>query len=396
MGHCDSAQQNSLDLPGPTGPSRTLTAAEIDYAPVGPVHYSSNISSPCADGGRVMWGHGIDRIVKLDHDSFNLVATYEFPDVEAYSIEDERQSVERLNTNNSGLLGVINAVKDAVKLPELPGVYTLLDKDNRYFIGKNNGTISVFGDAQPDLCHSGIKPLHEFQLPKHITGNLIGMNMTFDGWVVLATEHGYVVAINRGPDEMHEIRVPHSELAEEQSFGPGKGWIRNGFPIDREGGIYLVSQDYLHKVVWTGEKLSVEKQDGAWSEAYINEEMIGSGSTPSLMGFDDEDQLVVITDGQKKMHLTAFWRNDIPEDWEALPEAPNRRITGLAPVTMERPELKKIQSEQTTIVSGYGAFVVNNMPRNFPWYLPEQPRLTDRLRLSWQSSGSSTLWCRED
>lgn len=97
----------------------------------------------------------------------------------------------------------------------------------------------------------------------------------------------------------------HCDSAQQNSIGlagpggPGKGWIRNGFAVDSDNGIYLVSQDYLHKVVWTGEGLSVDEADGAWSEPYINEDDIGSGSTPSLMGFGEEDALVVITDGQR-------------------------------------------------------------------------------------------------
>lgn len=413
MGHCDSAQQNSIGLAGPAGPSKTLSNQEIDYAPVGPIHYSSNISSVCPDGGRVMWGHGIDRIVKLDHDSFALVAEYYFPGVEAYSEEDAEVSINRLNNNNSGLPGVINAFRDAMKLPKLPGVYTLLDKDNRYYIGKMDGSIAAYTDEQPGQCRSGIKPYKTFTLPEEVSGNLIGMNMTFDGWLVLATEFGYVIAVNRELDDYRIVKLPHSDVAEEQSFGPGKGWIRNGFSVDDTGGIYLVSQDYLHKVVWTGKNLSIATEDGAWSEPYINEDMIGSGSTPSMMGFGDEDELVIITDGQRQMHLTAFWRNEIPADWEGIAGAPSRRIAGLAPVTMGDPTLSDIQSEQTVAVAGYGAFVVNNTPRNFPWYLPEypgyllvsgflgsnphyQPYGVEKLRWDSQSRKLISAWGRQD
>jgi hypothetical protein len=31
-----------------------------------------------------------------------------------------------------------------------------------------------------------------------------------------------------------------------------------------------------------------------------------------------------------------------------------------------------VQSEQSVVVGGYGALVVNNTPRNVPWYLPRQ------------------------
>ena len=34
--------------------------------------------------------------------------------------------------------------------------------------------------------------------------------------------------------------------------------------------------------------------------------------------------------------------------------------------------LTKIQSEQSVVVAGHGALVVNNHPRNVPWYFPKQ------------------------
>jgi hypothetical protein len=88
------------------------------------------------------------------------------------------------------------------------------------------------------------------------------------------------------------------------------------------------------------------------------------------MGFGEEDQFVVITDGQPKMNVVLFWRNAIPSDWEQLPGTPDRRIAGQLPVTMNDPALSRIQSEQSVVVAGYGALVVNNHPRNIPWYLP--------------------------
>ena len=128
----------------------------------------------------------------------------------------------------------------------------------------------------------------------------------------------------------------------------------------------------MHKVVWDGEQLSIDPADGAWAEPYLNDWGHGTGATPSLMGFGAEDQFVVITDGQPQMNVVLFWRNGIPEDWKKLAGAPSRRIAGQAPVTMGNPELTEIQSEQSVVVAGHGALVVNNHPRNIPWYLPRR------------------------
>lgn len=56
------------------------------------------------------------------------------------------------------------------------------------------------------------------------------------------------------------------------------------------------------------------------------------------------------------MKLVAFWRDDIPAGFVS-------RISGEIPVTCGLDPLPEwIQSEQSVVVSGYGAFVVNNMP----------------------------------
>jgi hypothetical protein len=147
----------------------------------------------------------------------------------------------------------------------------------------------------------------------------------------------------------------------------GQGWIRNGIAVDERGGIYVTSNNRMHKLVWTGGKLSQDESDGAWIAPYRNGKGGGSGSTPSLMGFGEEDRFVVITDGDVVMNLTLFWRDAIPGDWKQLPGAPSRRIAGYLPVTMGNPDTEASQTEQSVVVGGYGALVVNNQPRNLPW-----------------------------
>jgi hypothetical protein len=78
------------------------------------------------------------------------------------------------------------------------------------------------------------------------------------------------------------------------------------------------------------------------------------------MGFGDEDQFVVMPDGENLMNVVLFWRNGIPQDWQPVEGAPDRRIAGMLPANMGDPQLAALQSEQSVIVAGYGALVVNN------------------------------------
>jgi hypothetical protein len=146
--------------------------------------------------------------------------------------------------------------------------------------------------------------------------------------------------------------------------------VTNSLCVDEKNGIYVASNLVMRKLVWTGTSLSDMASDGAWSSTYDNsgtamppiiKAMNGTGSTPTLMGFgNDPDKLVVITDGAKQMKLVAFWRNAIPAGF-------TNRIAGQIQVTCGfNPLPEWIQSEQSVVVKGYGAFVVNNIPQNVP------------------------------
>jgi hypothetical protein len=373
LGHGDSAQQDALLVPGPADPGAVLDESEIQYAPVGPAHFGAYTSSPYPDGRRVIWSNGLDRIVKIDFESFEVLATHWVPGAKRWSEAEADASIARLDASNEGLVAFWHAFRDASKLRDLSSVYTVLDVDNTYFIADKGGFITAYSDADPNDPRSPIVEKAVFRLPAEVTGLTVGMNMTFDGWLIVPTEHGYVVAISRDLKQHRVIRLRHSEGAEEKATRPtGHGWVRNGVAIDESGGLYIASQEHMHKLVWSGDQLSTDPGDGAWTARYLNGWGHGSGATPSLMGFGKEDRFVVITDGAPLMNVVLFWRDAIPEDWAGLREAPDRRIAGMEPANMGDPELREIQSEQSVVVAGHGALVVNNVGRNPPWYLPSR------------------------
>ena len=120
------------------------------------------------------------------------------------------------------------------------------------------------------------------------------------------------------------------------------------------------------KIVWTGQKLSTDEQDGAWESGYEwtpDEKALaagsisrGSGTTPTLMGFgDDPDKLVVIADAAESgTNLVAFWRDEIPADFTQKPGTKSRRIADQA-----RIEISQLTIEPSANVLGYGVAVIN-------------------------------------
>ncbi|MFT5697091.1 MAG: hypothetical protein ACI9QQ_003075 [Myxococcota bacterium] len=375
LGHGDSGQQDALPVRGPSDPGPKLERSEIEYAHIGPAHFGAYTSSPYPDGRRVIWSNGLDRIVKVDFETFEVLATYWIPGARRWTEADADEGIASLAESNEGIFAIWNAFGQASKLRDLSSVYTVLDVDNTYYIASKDGTITAYTDADPSDPASAIVKKTSAKLPEGVTGLTVGMNMTFDGWLIVPTEHGYVVAMSRDLKERRVIRLLYSDGAEEKATKPtGYGWVRNGIAIDDAGGLYVASQDHMHKVVWNGDALSTSPEEGAWAAPYNNSWGHGTGATPSLMGFGDEDRFVVITDGEVVMNVVLFWRDEIPQGWTQPEGAPDQRIAGMLPANMGNPDLPEIQSEQSVVVADYGALVVNNRANNIPWYLPERAK----------------------
>lgn len=176
----------------------------------------------------------------------------------------------------------------------------------------------------------------------------------------------------------------------------------------------MASNTIMRKLVWTGTALSGNEADGygAWSCPYthsveppIAKNGNGTGSTPTLMGFgNDPDKLVVITDGAKQMNLVAFWRDNIPPG--------SNRIAGQIPVTCGFSSLPEwIQSDASVVVYGYGAFVVNTVPETISSDIAGQSTMLQLTfvgpaypgehgveRFQWNTSTHqwSSVWARSD
>ena len=182
---------------------------------------------------------------------------------------------------------------------------------------------------------------------------IIGLNMTYDGYIAAAAP-GALVVLDR--DLNVKSYVAFSGEA-----------VDNSIAIDEHNGIYVVTSRRMLKIVWDGTKLSTDEADGAWEAGYewtpddkvlaLGSISRGSGTTPTLMGFgDDHDKLVVIADGAESgTNLVAFWRNDIPEDFEQKPGTKSRRIADQA-----RIEISQLTIEPSPNVLGYGVAVINS------------------------------------
>jgi hypothetical protein len=373
--HGDSAQSTSAPQPGPTGPTKILTlgTGEITYTASGPFQFGSFTSSPYPNGRRVMWSSGADRIVKWDHDTLDVIAQYKLQGKPYRNAGDGEVAIRRLNFLPLPLKFIYMLTDLVPLLTDLSGIYSMIDLNNEFYVAgqiADDGTqgVTVYGDIEVGNPDSLIEIKRQWALPAITTGPLVGMNMTFDGRIVLVTEHGWVLTVERDFSNYSVGRMTFG-VDEDPTACDGAGfcWVRNSFAVDELGGIYIASKDHMHKVVWTGSVVSTDPADGAWRARYSNDRGFGTGSTPSLMGFgNDPDKFVVITDGDALMNVTLFWRDEIPDGWAPPAGAPSNRIAGMLPADMGPLELTEVQTEQSVLISGYRALVVNNEPRNVP------------------------------
>lgn len=240
------------------------------------------------------------------------------------------------------------------------GVYSLVDNNNILYVNYDH---IIYALALNDVEHpeKGIKILHSIDyhgLSKIPGERVAGVSITYDGFIILLGNRSLTIV-----DKNLEKVQSRVEFNKDE-------YISNSVAVDQNSAIYVASDKIMRKVIWNGKKLSTDEKDGAWSSPYDFGEQppvvkvgIGTGSTPTLMGFDaDPDKLVVITDGSNHMNLVAFWRDNIPADFKQKPNTKSRRIADQIGVTCGLNPLPKfIQSEQSVVVKGYGAFVVNNI-----------------------------------
>ena len=154
----------------------------------------------------------------------------------------------------------------------------------------------------------------------------------------LALQPGVIVAF-----VLCYLAVMSNELEDMQYILLEGEAVDNGISVDDQGGIYCVTSKYMRKFTWDGAKLSDKEEDGAWKSEYDyvpNPRAFsrGSGNTPTLMGFgDDEDKLVVIADAGEKISIVAMWRDEIPDDFEGKPGTKSRRIADQLELTIDVP-----------------------------------------------------------
>ena len=361
--HMDSSQSDTFPYSVPRG-TFTVDPRTQPRSAGGPI----NIMTLASTSPDYMWVSSTSgvRYVDVRAGGFKTVAELTAPGVNTVPVADlDRVLGERFTSLDQ----VRAAVEKDWKLNARVlgnGTYSLVGSDNRLYYSTADSRILVLELVNPKNPSAGIRIANSLDFKQFfrpdpvgpIPETTVGLAMTYDGHLVVATTKG--------------VSVLNRDLGEEPSqvFFAADETVSNSVAVDERGGIYVASDQLMRKLKWTGSKLSDDSADGAWAAPYDTGQQPpsvkfggGTGSTPTLMGFgDDADKLVVITDGSDRMKLVAFWRDKIPGDAVPVAGAKSPRIADQIPVTAGLDPLPQfIQSEQSVVVNQYGAFVVNNI-----------------------------------
>jgi hypothetical protein len=352
MSHHNPGQTDLTVVDGPTR-GKALTREEVKTVPV--VWCSAPIVKKRPTHTTVIAGtpHGLAKI-DATGERFALVSFMPYPGLEEEHADvtpddltwhQERIDVRRRKKQDLRLL-----LQSAYMLFDLglnvrnggSGAYGVIDKDGyHYTFFDGTRLVKSFDDNEQN---APLRPVRDVEitdgLPPEIADGvtrILGISLTYDGYLAVAAAGGLFV-------------FDRDLVRKDYLLFPGEH-VENSLALD-EKRIYVLTSKHMRGVAWDGAKLSTDASTGGWTSGYDvmpEGEAIergaashGSGTTPTLMGFgDDEDHLVVISDGSPEgAQLVAFWRDGIPDDFVRKPGTASRRIADqirlrVSPLTVE-------------------------------------------------------------
>lgn len=399
--HFDSSQSDLMPYPAKKGVFH-MDPTSFPRVISGPV----SIMTLASTSPNYMWAVSSQGVSYVDISNGGLkeLASTQIPGIPVLSEEILKKGLHKKFSSLSDVEKVVKDWKiDWTRMAN--GVYSFVDRDNNVYYNTFDKRVFVFGLKDPKNPTAGIeiKASRDFKEMMGEKEGLAGLSLTYDGKLVVVGNNSLSILNRDLKGEPYTFK-----------FNPDE-YVSNSVAIDDKNGIYVASDKNMRKLVWMRTKISEDSKDGAWISPYDSGREpnsvkfgTGTGSTPTLMGFGkDEDRLVLITDGADRMKLIAFWRDQIPQDYKKIDEVNMDRIAGVIPVTCGlKPLPEFIQSEQSVVVDGYGAFVVNNIRKE-----GAKDRLVDVLaggpvfdppkgveRFQWSTTANSFLsvWTRND
>lgn len=368
ISHHDAAQSDSTIVDGP----RIGKELGLEDVKTVPVLWTSAPTYKTVNGETTVIAANPLGIIKIraTGEDFTMISNVPYPgredvhaEVSDQDIMDVMNDIDERRYKKQDWMLLLNSWymywKLNVNLRTMPnGAYSVIDKDGYHYAAYNlHNVVKSFDNNDPNaplipVAHNNIVA----ELPADVAkraDKILGMSMTYDGHLVAAA-NGVVMVLDRNLKVKSFVSYPGEH-------------IENSIAVDPSGGIYVVTSKRMYKLVWDGETLSRKESDGAWETQYdvmaegeanaMGAASHGSGTTPSLLGFGpDEERLVVISDGSPDgANLVAFWRDEIPADFEQRAGTKSRRIAAQVPLGFSQTTI-----EASPVAFDEGIIVVNS------------------------------------
>jgi len=376
--HFDLSQSDNFPDPVPQGDFQ-IDPRKLDRIPGGPV----NIITLKSTKEGFWWGLGTDRISYIDSrdGKWEEVARYDWPSVIQIKQEDLDAVIGSIYASSDALardyykLWAPNmAANPTLRMMTGNAIYAVVNNKNEVYVTASGQVYKMGFDKGKIIMKASIELKSKMSVPDQlksvipmdkVPGGIQGVNIAYDGSIFVGTIFGLMAVDANLENILDNMSFPIEYFY--SKFPPKAGdtpeFISNSFAIDSKNAIYVATGSRMNKVIWNGKNFSIQKEDGAWSQPYKTGDIAptikygrGTGSTPTLMGYGPEqDELVVITDGQNQMNLVAFWRAQ--KKGSQIADQIEVQCGFTDPPSF-------IQSEQSVAVLDNGAFVVNNIAPN--------------------------------
>ncbi|KYK63729.1 putative transmembrane protein [Toxoplasma gondii TgCatPRC2] len=312
---------------------------------------------------------GPDGSKRLSHNFLNRAVIANNPITLFYS-EDQKYlwgsswtTIFKVARGKSSLRLVDYVAKPVEKVfaDKFHGAYALLTKEEVFVVSSGDHLEAYYdkpgSNSQQIMMHPEKFDItnelaNEVRFPQRPEEVIRALCMSSDGHIVWATSHGRVGVLNRNI-KGGSFRKAADWLMLGTSVGYDKDLeVSNNMACDDEGGIYVVSDKFMHRVDWNGRKLKIR-----WEKPYATSTAggtqavrlgAGSGSTPSIMG-EKGKKYVVITDDADIMNVLIM-------------DAQTGEIKAAHPINFRNSSAKHTSSEQSVLVHGWRLAVVNNTP----------------------------------
>ncbi len=231
------------------------------------------LSAAYPDGSRTIWGSTSTHIWKAvsDTSGLEIVSTY------------------RIDFDPS-----INDLSWAFL--HLPGHQVLTYDDNR---------LIKVADQDPTDPYSPIVLIQETTVPLSI-GTPAKLTRMYNGTIAFASDIGVIGLLNDELELLDTFRL---------ALDPDETAFHNDFASDETGGIFTITTKKMVRLQITDNQISVDWQVPM---DFGGNNIQGVGTTPTLLGTTD-DRLVCVVNSKTPAEMIAFWRDEIPADWNGLP-----------------------------------------------------------------------------